>query len=173
MTAKDSIVKAKQSSQVNPSFDKPRRAWGYIHLQRKQAVSMREFLTVDEEWQQLTSTISSTEADYNCYVATNIAGFSLSCIKHEKISFHGQRCITEITISKLGDRSKKIEVKAKSHTKCIDITDIEAKTADFPIQKKARFIISLLSTSPLCMGFEDNDMKNVNFQHNRYLVKNL
>ena len=53
-------------------------------------------------------------------------------------------------------------MKAKSHTKCIDITNIDAKTADLPIQKKARFIISLLSTPPLCMGFEDNDMKNFN-----------
>ena len=174
MSSKACIIKAKKSSQVDPSFAKPRRAWGYIHLERKQTmpVEMRECLTVDEEWQQLTTTISSVAAEYNWHVSINIEGFSLSCIKHENLSFNGQRVLTEIVFSKI-DQHNKIDLKVKRHAEYIDISDIENKTADMPIMEKVRFVISLLSKSPLCMGFDDDGIENFNIQHNRYVVKNL
>jgi hypothetical protein len=176
MSSKACIVKAKKSSQVDPSFAKPRRAWGYIHLKRKQTMPVetltRECLTVEEEWLQLTTTISSVAAEYNWHVCINIEGFSLSCIKHENLSFNGQRVITEIVFSRI-DQHNKIDLKVKRHAEYIDISDIENKTADMPIMEKVRFVISLLSKSPLCMGFDDDGIENFNIQHNCYVVKNL
>ena len=128
-----------------------KRSRGYANLKRNSVSASLNELSLEEEWNRLTSEIASAVQE-NGWQSKKNNDFSLSCVSVDDFSFDGQRALTEIIFTK-NENDKKIDTTVKYHERTVATNDILAQMGSLDIMEKARALFRFFNKSFVCRGF--------------------